>query len=29
MQMKFEDIDLISALQQITDIHTENYKEDF
>lgn len=27
--MKFEDIDLISALQQITDIHTENYKEDF
>ena len=27
--MKFEDIDLIAALQQITDIHTENYKEDF
>ena len=27
--MKFEDIDLISALQQITDIHTEHYKEDF
>lgn len=27
--MKFEDIDLIAALQKITDIHTENYKEDF
>ena len=27
--MKYEDIDLIAALQQITDIHTENYKEDF
>ena len=28
MPMKFEDIDLIAALQQITAIHTENYKED-
>mgnify|MGYP005762092239 FL=1 len=27
--MKFENIDLVDALRQIMDIHTQNYKEDF
>lgn len=27
--MRFENIDLIDALRRITDIHTQNYKEDF
>lgn len=27
--MKFENIDIIEALRQVMDIHTENYKEDF
>lgn len=27
--MKFENIDIIEALRQVMDIHTEHYKEDF
>ena len=29
MPMKYENIDLLDALQKIMDIHTEHYKEDF
>lgn len=29
MPVKYENIDLIDALRQITDIHTKHYKEDF